>query len=166
MITITLRFYSTSISPIFLPLFSSVMCLSRPTGIGLPDMFAPMSNLEYRNVSPLLRKIFFRTSLQQLSTGKASGLDDLRSCFLKTAVLSISSSLTAIFNLFNLFSGIFPDLWKIAKVSPLHKDGSLFDRSNYRPISVLPLLSLKFLSVTFIKLFTSFFCKHEPLLDS
>ena len=109
---------------------------------------------------------FFRTSLQQLSTGKASGLDDLRSCFLKTAVLSISSSLTAIFNLFNLFSGIFPDLWKIAKVSPLDKDGSLFDRSNYRPISVLPLLSLKFLSVTFIKLFTSFFCKHEPLLDS
>ena len=42
----------------------------------------------------------------------------------------------------------------------------MFDRSNYRPISVLPLLSLKFLSVTFIKLFTTFFCKHEPLLDS
>ena len=48
---------------------------------------------------PLVTEDFFGTSLQQLSTGKASGLDDLSSCFLKTAVLSISSSLTAIFNL-------------------------------------------------------------------
>ena len=36
--------------------------------------------------------------------------------------------------------GSFPDLWKKAKV-PLFKEGSLFDRSNYRPISVLAILS-------------------------
>ena len=50
------------------------------------------------------------------------------------------SSLTTIFNLI-LSSGSFPDLWKKAKVSPLFKDGSPFDRSNYRPISVLAILS-------------------------
>jgi hypothetical protein len=32
-------------------------------------------------------------------------------------------------------------LWKIAKVSPLFKSGSLFDRSNFRPISVLAVIS-------------------------
>lgn len=50
-------------------------------------------------------------------------------------------SLTAICNL-SVSSGIFPDLWKTAKVSPLHTDGSLFDRSNYRKMSVLLGLSL------------------------
>ena len=52
---------------------------------------------------------------------------------------SIASSLTTVFNL-SLSSGSFPDLWKKAKVSPLFKEGSLFDRSNYRPISVLAIL--------------------------
>ena len=55
---------------------------------------------------------------------------------------SIASSLTTIFNL-SLSSGSFPDLWKKAKVSPLLKEGSLFDRSNYRPISVLSILFKK-----------------------
>ena len=83
---------------------------------------------------------FVRTSLQQLSTNKATGLDDLSSYFLKIAASSISPSLTAIFNL-SISSGVFPNLWKTANVSPLHKDGSLFDLSNYRPISVLAVVS-------------------------
>ena len=83
MITITLRFYSKSISPIFLPLFSSVMCLSRPTGIGLPDMFAPMSNLEYRNVSPLLRKIFLELAFSSYLLVRLPGLMTLEAVFWK-----------------------------------------------------------------------------------
>ena len=35
-----------------------------------------------------------------------------------------------------------PDLWKIAHVTPLHKLGPHNDISNYRPISILPKLSL------------------------
>lgn len=40
-----------------------------------------------------------------------------------------------------LFTGIFPDKMKIAKVSVLHKGGALDCIYNYRPISVLPLFS-------------------------
>ena len=68
---------------------------------------------------------------------------DLMAIFLNYRLLlsSIASSLTTIFNL-SLSPGSFPDLWKKAEVSPLFKDGSLFDRHNYRPISVLATLSM------------------------
>ena len=113
---------------------------------------------------PPISENFVRTSLQQLSTSKATGLDDLSSYFLKTAASSSSPSLTAIFNL-SISSGVFPDLWKTAKVSPLHKDGSLFDRSNYRPISVLAVVS-KILERHVHQTFYYFLSQHDLLLDS
>ena len=36
---------------------------------------------------------------------------------------------------------VFPSRWKTAKVTPLHKGGDLDEVSNFRPISVLPVLS-------------------------
>ena len=113
---------------------------------------------------PPISENFVRTSLQQLSTNKATGLDDLSSYFLKIAASSISPSLTAIFNL-SISSGVFPDLWKTAKVSPLHKDGSLFDRSNYRPISVLAVVS-KILERHVHQTFYYFLSQHDLLLHS
>ena len=38
-------------------------------------------------------------------------------------------------------SGSFPSRWKTAKVSPLYKNGDSRDVQNFRPISVLPVLS-------------------------
>ena len=35
-------------------------------------------------------------------------------------------------------SGTLPGAWKVAKVLPLHKAGSVVDPNNYRPISILP----------------------------
>ena len=40
-----------------------------------------------------------------------------------------------------MMSGVFPDIFKIAKVFPIHKSGSKQNPGNYRPISVLPSLS-------------------------
>ena len=40
--------------------------------------------------------------------------------------------------------GSFPDACKIAKIKPLFKEGSKTDPSNYRPISLLSLLSKAF----------------------
>ena len=41
----------------------------------------------------------------------------------------------------SLSSGIVPTKWKIAKVIPLYKSGPKSDIGNYRPISILPVLS-------------------------
>ena len=40
----------------------------------------------------------------------------------------------------SLISGVIPLDWKIARISPLFKEGNRNQVTNYRPISVLPIL--------------------------
>ena len=46
-------------------------------------------------------------------------------------------------NIFNatISDGLFPNNWKVARVAPIYKEGPTEDRSNYTPISVLPVVS-------------------------
>ena len=83
---------------------------------------------------------YVRDSLRKLNVKKGTGLDGLQPKFLVMAADIIAPSLTWIFN-FSLHSAVVPDIWKIAKVIPLHKKGSITDPNNYRPISILPALS-------------------------
>ena len=41
----------------------------------------------------------------------------------------------------SLHTGVFPDVLKEARVFPVHEGGSPEDPSNYRPISILPIVS-------------------------
>ena len=79
----------------------------------------------------------------KLKTSKGCGNDGIASCFLKIALPVISESLRDIFNI-SIATGCFPDNWKIARVAPIFKSGQPDDRSNYRPISVLPVLARVF----------------------
>ena len=78
--------------------------------------------------------------LLQLSGSKATGLDKISSKVLKIATPVISDSLTYIFNQAVTFC-TFSNGWKIAKVTPLFKNGQRNLPGNYRPISILPALS-------------------------
>ena len=51
----------------------------------------------------------------------------------------IIEPLTHLVNL-SLSTGVVPDLSKMAKVTPIHKDGDSEEPENYRPISILPIL--------------------------
>ena len=62
-------------------------------------------------------------------------------------------------------SGIFPDSLKQAQVCPIFKKGDCMDKKNYRPVSVLPILSKiceKTISTQLIDffepIFNNFFC--------
>ena len=48
----------------------------------------------------------------------------------------ISDLLNTIFS-----SGSYPQMWKLSHITPIHKSGNKSDKSNYRPISILPTLS-------------------------
>ena len=57
-------------------------------------------------------------------------------------------------------SGNFPNIWKVAIVMPLHKKGSINFIKNYRPISLLPKVSLILERI----LFTFLYCKTSSKL--
>ena len=78
--------------------------------------------------------------LCNLPTNKATGLDNYQASLLKLAAIPIAPSLTWIFN-HSLNTGQFPDEWKQAKITAIHKKGPKVDTGNYRPISVLPVIS-------------------------
>ena len=67
---------------------------------------------------------------------KATGSDNIGPILLKLAAPFIAESLTYICNQI-INNSTFPDKWKEGKVRPLNKN----DTNNYRPISVLPVLS-------------------------
>ena len=80
--------------------------------------------------------------LKQLGNSKSSGHDQLDSYSLKIASTNLLQPIQYIINQ-SLLSGVFPNKWKIAQLIPLHKGkGSCtFNPSNYRPISILPVVS-------------------------
>ena len=86
--------------------------------------------------------------LGKFKTSMGFGTDCMANHFLKISLPVISDSLCDIFNL-SIATGVFPDSWKIARVAPIFKSGQTDDQSNYRPISVLPVLSRIFEKLIF-----------------
>ena len=83
--------------------------------------------------------------------------DGISSELLKLVNDDISSCITLIINQ-SLSTGIFPDKLKIAEVTPVYKK---YDKKhNYRPISVLPVISKVFETVIFDQL-TEYFTNNN-----
>ena len=75
-----------------------------------------------------------------LKETKSTGIDTIPARILKISANIIAPSITWIFNL-SLKKGIFVDEWKKAWVLPICKSGNQYNCKNYRPISILPIIS-------------------------
>ena len=78
--------------------------------------------------------------LSTMDSCKATGTDNIGPRLLKFEASYIAGDISYICN-HSINSSTFPRKWKEAKVSPLHKNGPHDDVNNYRPISILPVLS-------------------------
>ena len=83
---------------------------------------------------------FVKTQLKGLKAGKATGLDNIPARLLIDSAEIIAAPITLLINI-SLTSGQVPAEWKAARVVPLFKSGKVVDMDNYRPISILPVLS-------------------------
>lgn len=91
--------------------------------------------------------------IHNLNNNTSTGLDGISTKAIKCLKNVISDRLTKCINKC-LKEGIFPDTLKIAKVSPIYKSGSRSDPNNYRPVSVLPVMSKIFERILYTRLNT------------
>ena len=80
------------------------------------------------------------TILKSTQLSKAACLDSLSGRFLKGGAKFLAKPISDLCNL-SINSEKFPDLCKVAKQKQLYKKGFLTQPCNYRPLSLLPLIS-------------------------
>lgn len=89
--------------------------------------------------------------IETLNCNTASGIDEITTKILKCIKTLILPDLTSCINKC-LELGIFPENLKLAKVTPIFKSGNKSNPSNYRPISVLPVISKVFERILYTRL--------------
>jgi len=80
------------------------------------------------------------TLIQSLDASKASGPDGISIRMLKGTAVSIAPSLTLLFNI-SIGNSCFPNCWKKSFVVPIPKASAHDSPTNYRPISLLSVVS-------------------------
>ena len=104
-------------------------------------------------------------NVRKLKNHEAAGFDGLTAEILKVSLDVICDRLTYLVNE-SLLSGVFPKIWKTAKVVPIFKSGKKSNCENYRPISISSVLSKVFERVVFERLYkfmqvnNLFFCRQ------
>lgn len=79
-------------------------------------------------------------TIKQLKNTSSAGIDGITPKFLKDSLNAIIPYLTCMINT-SIVTGKVPTLWKQAIVVPIFKNGDRENISNYRPISLLPIIS-------------------------
>ena len=103
-------------------------------------------------------------TLRNLKSNKSTGLDKIPAKILKLSsdIIGIAPSLTHIFNLL-LETGIYVDDWKRACVIPIYMTEDKRKYKNYRPISILPVVSKVFEREVFNQVYR--YLSENPLLS-
>ena len=102
--------------------------------------------------------------INDLKSKSSAGQDGISNKLLKLIKTEVSPLLTIIINQ-SFLTGIFPEGLKIAKITPIFKNGDSCLFNNYRPVSVLPSISKVFERVMYNQVIT-YFNEYNLLYDS
>jgi hypothetical protein len=91
-------------------------------------------SVDFKNFDFTSDSVFYE--LTNLDCNKGAGPDGLPPFFYRNCCTSLTDPLWRIFK-YSLNSGVFPNCWKSALVTPVFKSGSKQNFENYRPISIL-----------------------------
>ena len=84
-----------------------------------------------------------RDAITKIKTTKGFGKDNISCYFLKLAMPFIEKPLADLCNT-SIKASQLPDLWKCARATLIFKESDKAEMSNYRPISVLPVIARLF----------------------
>ena len=138
----------------------------------------PPSNINFDSYLPHVCTIFAEKSVTEeelkraffsLKLNKTPGYDNINVNVVKKIYEELKAPLMHIFNL-PLITWIFPDKLKIAKASPISKNGKKDILTNYRAISVLPCFSKILERIMYDRLYSylteiKYFLKNSLVLD-
>ena len=133
------------IADIFNEHFSTVgeRLVSNATPRGIVDNnihLTRINSLEGKCTLPDITEEYVQKQISSMSVVKATGPDGISVKMLQIASRYITKSLTHIFNI-SIRSEHCPKCWKYALVTLIHKGGDKCNTTNYRPISILPIIS-------------------------
>ena len=89
----------------------------------------------------------------------AAGPDNIPACILKDVCYVIAKPLTQYVINLSLTTGIVPNDLKLARITPIYKSGDSHSFDNYRPISILPVVSKVFEKCVHIQLMLPSACQ-------
>ena len=108
---------------------------------------APTDSIEIKNI------------ISEMKHTSSSGVDHIPISVLKSVKTKISSILSILIN-HSITNGAFPDALKVARITPILKQGNKALITNYRPISLLNTFS-KIYEKVFSNRLNNFFAKHN-----
>ena len=111
--------------------FQAIFTTETPVMPGLLSRPSPYTDMADINIT----ESGVHNLLKSLNAHKALGPDQISPRVLKEMANAIAPILTAIFRK-SYDSGIIPEDWKTANITPVFKKGKISDAANYRPISL------------------------------